>query len=64
MTFVTPILISWLVFSIIGVVLCWALSGHKAFSFTVAFALVALYWILCWCYPVSTLVLTYHLGAA
>lgn len=60
MTFVAPIFISWLAFSVIGVALCWALSGHKAFSFSVAFVLVAFYWLLYLCFPASSLVLTYH----
>ncbi|EHQ9605706.1 hypothetical protein KS527_004463 [Salmonella enterica] len=60
---IIAVLISWAVFSVIGVALCWALHGHKAFSFVTAFLVVVAYWGLQWAYGAHHVAVTYHLGS-
>lgn len=64
MSIILPLLISWLVASGMGVALCWALCGHKAFSFSVSYMLVALYWVLNWAYDHPGIHMAYHMGAS
>ncbi|ECZ5235271.1 hypothetical protein AH156_19965 [Salmonella enterica subsp. enterica serovar Enteritidis] len=61
MSIIVPLLISWLVATVLAVALCWALSGHKAFSFFVGYALVAVYWLLNWAYAHPMIDVSYHL---